>query len=166
VVGVSCSLLCVQSILVIVLIINLILLFNSTKDQLLRQVNQQIKGNYVQASEDTADQIDSLYDFTKWNVGKVAAVLEQIMEPTYFNEYPLDWTQTQLVKFDEIPADVTNPLLSYSHSTYSASKETLTQNAQDFVKKMLTFDVLLQRQLKLYLGPNKDINLNRVFAIY
>jgi len=46
----------------------------------------------MQRANDATDQVKSLFEFSEWSITKNRAMIEQILYPTYFSTYPIDWT--------------------------------------------------------------------------
>ena len=101
--GVCCSLVWVQTILAITLTINLKFLFDATHENLGNYIIDQQDRNFVHSSQDASNQISSVVRFSKWTLLKNAAVIEQTLNSTYFNEYPIDLSMTDIYTYEELP---------------------------------------------------------------
>ena len=77
---------------------------------------------------------------------KNTGIMEQIIEPTYFNEYPVDWAKTAIYRFDQLDNDPDSQL-NYNFTTYSTpfpdGEE--PQSVLDFAKKMTVFSIMWRR---------------------
>ncbi len=63
----------------------------------------QNEANLLSLLNDVTDQVNSVFDLSQLTLTQNTAVVEQMLQPTYFNVYPIDWTQVPIVRFTEIP---------------------------------------------------------------
>ena len=151
-IGVMATLLIVLCFLMWTLIFNMQLFFTSTSNQLGQNLFEQFNANVIRIANDATDQCQSVLRFHQWTLQKNNGMIEQIIHPTYFDVYPIDWTVTQIYRFSQLTAQNPPVTTTTQTITYSASS-TLTAELGDIAKKMTTFNKLWQRQVKTYMGP-------------
>jgi hypothetical protein len=124
--GVSCSLCCVTLILVSVLSINMVLLFNSTREDLTKAVTDDMMDHFRKRSIDVNNQLNNLRLFSAQNVLKNKAVIEHSIDNSYFSpEYPLNHrsftpkTFSTVTESDRQIVKGTNKQISKQFLTYS-----------------------------------------------
>ena len=101
-------------------------------------IDAQQNTNLLQRLQDVSDQVNSVFELSELTLNKNTAVLEQIIYPTYFNVYPIDWTVVPIQKFSDLPV-TDGAKYSDLALTYSFPFETLPTELEVYTKKMTTF---------------------------
>ena len=87
--------------------------------------------------------------FSKWTLLKNVAVIEQPLNPTYFNEYPIDVSKTNITTFEELEPeyniDGKFSHLNFNTSTYAYSNGVKTTNTEYFAQAFTAFNTLWKR---------------------
>ena len=158
--GVCCSLVWIQTILALTLTINLFFLFDASRSNLGDYIINRQNDNFVHSSKDASNQISSVVKFSEWTLQKNAAVVNEILNPTYFNEYPVDIDATEIYTPERlglgIGIDENAASLSYEMSTYAYTNGR-TANTEYFARAFTAFNTLWKRQRLMYLGIDKNI---------
>ena len=103
------TLLILQVILLTFLILNIKLYFVTTYTQLSGIIDNQQHKMLRQSLADTSYLIESTFGFAQLTLSKQKNVMTQAINPTYFNEYPINYKAIQTYRFESLPPQMLDP---------------------------------------------------------